>query len=46
MVRTVLSVPLTAVVLPLEAAAVEVASVEDALAVEDTLMEEGDSWVV
>ena len=46
MVRTVLSVPLAAVVLPLEAAAVEVASVEDALAVEDTLMEEGDSWVV
>ena len=46
MVRTVLSVALAAVVLPLEAAAVEVPSVEDVLVVEDTLMEEGDSWLV
>ena len=43
MARTILSVALAAVVAPSVEAAVEVASVEDALVAEVTLMEEGDS---
>lgn len=43
MARTILSVALAAVVAPSVEAAVEVASAEDALVAEVTLMEEGDS---